>query len=209
MPRLARLIPLGAVAVAVLALAACGGGSSGSTQSSSSGATQGNQPASAPICAPAWKPGWQELADRIHAPVYCPSWMPDPLTGEIGGRWNAMNSVLKDRSYLMGFLWYEVNVAEVHVNFRAYPGKTSIPTCNGTPCFSDPGVKKQIAGLDIQVYNVNRGADTWHVLYAWKTDGSLYTVSQHVVTAFGLSYGQVTANLDRLVRGLVRIDPQS
>ena len=204
MPRAARLLPL---ALVVLATAACGGGSS-STQDSSSGATQGNQPASAPICPPRAKPGWQRLANRIQAPVYCPSWMPDPLTPEIGGRWNAMKSVLKDRSYLMGFLWYETNVAEVHVNFRGYPGKTSIPTCNGRPCFNDPGVKKQIAGLDIQVYNVNRGADTWHILYAWKTDGMLYTVSQHVVPAFGLSYGQVAANLDRMVRGLVRIDPQ-
>jgi hypothetical protein len=203
MPLAARLLSL---ALIVLAIAACAGSSS--TQDSSSGATQGNQPASAPICPPKSKPGWQDLANRIQAPVYCPSWMPDPLTGEIGGRWNAMNSVLKDRSFLMGFLWYETNVAEVHVNFRAYPGKTSIPTCNGRPCFNDPGVKKQIAGLDIQVYNVNRGADTWHILYAWKTDGSLYTVSQHVVPAFGLSYGQVAANLDRIVRGLVRIDPQ-
>jgi hypothetical protein len=205
MPRAARLFPL---ALVVLANAACGGGGS-STQGSASGATQGNQPASAAICPPGSKAGWQRLADRIQAPVYCPSWMPHPLTGEIGGRWNAMNSVLKDRSYLMGFLWYEVNVAEVHVNFRAYPGRTSIPPCNGRPCFNDPGVKKQIAGLDIQVYNVNRGADTWHILYAWKTDGSLYTVSQHVVPGFGLSYGQVAGNLDRLVRGLVRIDPQS
>jgi hypothetical protein len=39
-------------------------------------------------------------------------------------------------------------------------------------------------------------------------DGSLYTVSQHVVPALGLPYGQVAANLDRLVRGLVRIEPQ-
>jgi hypothetical protein len=191
----------------VLVLAACGGGN-GSDESAGPTATGGNQPASAPVCPPKWRPGWQKLADRIGAPVYCPSWMPDPLTGELGGEWQAMNSVLKDRSYLMGFLWYEANVAEVHVNFRGYPGKTSIPTCNGKPCFNDPGVKKTIAGLDIQVYNVNRGADTWHVLYAWKADGSLYSVSQHVVPGLGLPYGKVTSNLDRLVRGLVRIDPQ-
>jgi hypothetical protein len=202
MPRLTRWLPL----LLVLVVAACGGGHD-ARQGSSQISTDGNQTASAPVCPAAWKPGWQKLANRIDAPVYCPSWLPDPLTGEIGGPWQAMYSVLKDRSYLMGFLWYETNVAETHVNLRGYPGRTAIPTCNGKPCFNDPGVKKTLAGLDIQVYNVNRGADTWHVLYAWHTDGSLYAVSQHVVPDFGISYEKVTANLDRIVRGLVRIDP--
>jgi hypothetical protein len=187
--------------------AGCGGGND-AAESSGTTATVGNEPASAPVCPPAWRPGWQRLADRINAPVYCPSWLPEPLTGEIGGQWEAMHSVLDDRSYLIGFLWYEANVAEMHVNFRGYPGETAIPNCNDRPCFSDPGEKMTIAGLDIQVYNVNRGADTWHVLYAWETDGSLYTVSQHVVPGLGLPYGTVTASLDRIVRGLVRIDPQ-
>jgi hypothetical protein len=191
----------------VLVAAACGGGG-GSMQSPVPTGTSGNDVASAPVCPPQWRPGWQRLADRIQVPVYCPSWMPEPLTGEIDGPWQAMKSVLADRSYLMGFLWYEANAAEVHVNFRGYPGRVSIPGCNGRPCFNDPGVKKRIAGLDIQVYNVNRGADTWHILYAWKSNGSLYTVSQHVVPGLGLPYGQVAANLDRIVRGLVRIDPQ-
>jgi hypothetical protein len=188
------------------AAASCSGGST--QQADRSAGTEGNEPISAPVCPPEWRPGWQRLADRIQAPVYCPSWLPQPLTGELDGRWHAMDSVLKDRSYLMGFLWYEPNIAETHVNFRAYPGRTSVPTCNGKPCFSDPGETREIAGLDIQVYNVNRGADTWHVLYAWKEGGSLYAVSQHVVPALGLSYGLVTDNLDRIVRGLVRIDPQ-
>jgi hypothetical protein len=203
MPRATRWLPF---LLIMLVAAGCGGG--GSKQAQVATATSGNETASAPICPPKWRPGWQRLADRIQAPVYCPSWMPAPLTGEFDGPWQAMDSVLKDRSYLMGFLWYEANVAEVHVNFRGYPGKTSIPTCNGRPCFNDPGAEKRIAGLDIQVYNVNRGADTWHILYAWKTNGSLYAVSQHVVPGLGLPYGQVTANLDRIVRGLVRIDPQ-
>jgi hypothetical protein len=198
------LAPL--VVVAALAASACGGEETSGAQPL--GATQGNEPVSAPACPPEWRPGWQRLADRIQTAVYCPSWLPQPLTGELKGRWHAMDSVLKDRSYLMGFLWYEPNAAEVHVNFRAYPGDTSIPTCDGKPCFSDPGVQKELAGLDIQVYNVNRGADTWHVLYAWESGGTLYSVSQHVVPHLGLSYGLVTGNLDRIVRGLVRIEPQ-
>jgi hypothetical protein len=204
MLRATRWLPIFLI---VLVAAGCGGGN-GSEPRRVPTTTSGNEPASAPICPPKWRPGWQRLADRIQAPVYCPSWMPEPLTGEVEGPWQAMNSVLKDRSYLMGFLSYETNVAEVHVNFRGYPGRTSIPTCNGRPCFNDPGAKKRFAGLDIQVYNVNRGADTWHILYAWKTNGSLYTISQHVVPSLGLPYGQVEANLDRIAQGLVRIDPQ-
>jgi hypothetical protein len=190
---------------ATLAAAACGGGSTTPSAPSTMG---GNVAASAPVCPPAWRAGWQRLADKIQAPVYCPSWMPEPLTAQIGGPWHAMRSVRNDRSYLMGFLWYEPNAAEVHVNLRGYPGRTAVPTCNRKPCFNDPGPKKQIGGFDVQVYTVNRGADTWHVLYAWKAGGSLYTVSQHVVPELGLSYGRVTANLDRIMRGLVEIKPQ-
>lgn len=197
------LLPL----VAFIALAGCGGGHD-SGDSKAPVATDGNQPASAPVCPPAWRPGWQALADRIDAPVYCPSWMPDPLTAQIGGPWEAMNSVLKDRSYLIGFLWYEANVAEVHVNFRAYPGRTTIPSCNGKPCFNDSLGTKRVGDFEVETFTVNRGADTWHVLYAWRDAGSLYTVSQHVVPALGLSYGKVVANLDRIMRGLVRISPQ-
>ena len=58
-----------------------------------------------------------------------------------------------------------------------------------------------------RVYTVNRGADTWHVLYAWKDDGSLYSVSQHVVPELGLSYTQVVKSLDRIMAGLVKIEP--
>jgi hypothetical protein len=200
-----RLLLLAFVALA--AGAACGGGS-GSQATKPTAQTQGNQPASAPVCPPAWRAGWQHLADRIHAPVYCPSWLPDPLTGEIGGPWQGIDSVLKDGSYLMGFLWYEPNAAEVHVNLRGYPGTTSIPPCNGKPCFNDSAGMRDIAGLEVETFTVNRGADTWHVLYAWRDHGSLYTVSQHVVPDLGVPYGKVVANLDRMVRGLVRITPQ-
>ena len=190
--------------VIMLAASACGGGSTAKAPTT----TSGNVAASAPICPPASRPGWQRLANRIHAPVYCPSWMPSPLTGQIGGPWNTMRSIRKDGSYLMGFLWYEPNAAETHVNFRAYPDRTTVPGCNGKPCFNDPIARKTIGPFEIQPYTVNRGADTWHVLYAWRANGSLYTVSQHVVPDLGITYARVTANLDRIVRGLVRIDPQ-
>ena len=46
------------------------------------------------------------------------------------------------------------------------------------------------------------------MLYAWKDDGSLYTVSQHVVPELGLSYSKVVESLDRIMGGLVKVEPQ-
>jgi hypothetical protein len=52
---------------------------------------------------------------------------------------------------------------------------------------------------------VNQDADQWHVLYAWRHDGSLYTLSEHV--AKPLTFRQVVRNLDRMLRGLVVVKP--
>ena len=46
----------------------------------------------------------------------------------------------------------------------------------------------------VTVYTANQGADTWHVLYAWHHDGSLYTISQHVAPPF--TYRQVVQSLE-------------
>jgi hypothetical protein len=164
--------------------------------------------AASPSCPAAWTKGWQRLADKIDAAVYCPSWLPDPLTGKIGGQWEGLHSVNRDGSYLIGFIWFQRGAAEVHVNLRGYPGQTKVPSCNGKPCFSGLTGSKKVAGTDVDVYTVNRGADTWHVLYAWKAGGSLYSVSQHVVPELGLSYSQVVQNLDRMMSGLVKIEPR-
>lgn len=159
-------------------------------------------------CPPALARGWQKLADQIDAAVYCPSWLPDPLVGKIGSQWEAIHSVTSDGSYLVGFLWFERGANEVHVNLRGYPGETQVPDCNGQPCFSGERESREVAGKTVDVYTVNRGADTWHVLYAWKDGGSLYSVSQHVVPELGLSYSQVVKYLDRIMAGLVKIEPQ-
>src|SRR5438128_12692550 len=81
-------------------------------------------------CPAAWRGGWQALANRIQAPVYCPTWMPDPLDARIGGRYGNGESVSRDRSYLISFIWREPGSGEVHVNLRGYPGRTRIPTCS-------------------------------------------------------------------------------
>src|SRR5207248_3765005 len=81
-------------------------------------------------CPAAWKGGWQALANRIEAPVYCPTWMPNPLDAKFRGDYIDINSVHKDRSYLVSFLEHgDEGSGDVHVNFRGYPGRSAIPRC--------------------------------------------------------------------------------
>jgi len=174
-------------------------------------------------CPAGWLLGWQRLANRIQAAVYCPAWIPDPLTGQIigrvsyGGAGGYVLSVDKDRSYLASFAWQEIPTGEVHVNLRGYPGKTAVPTCvsedfnagklvrKPVPCFSEPRGTVRERGITATVYTVNQDADLWHILYAWRYRGSLYTISEHV--AKPLNYSQVTANLHRMLRNLVLVKP--
>lgn len=203
-----------ALVLAGLALAgtsACGGSEEGPPKAEAT-------PAAKAECPSEWKADWQALANRIKAPVYCPTWMPDPLDGDIDGMWNNIRSVDRDGSYLLGWTWYEVQSGELHVNFRGQPGNVKIPTCQEVeteagvtrrrkvPCFADMDGTKKLGGREVEVYTRNRGADVWHVLYAWEEDGSLYAVSQHV--AEPLTYAQVVESLDRITRGLVRVEPR-
>ena len=199
---------LGALIV-ILVAAGCGGDEDESTPRAA---------AAAPVCPAQWKPGWQRLANRIQAPVFCPSWMPNPLTGEIDGPWESGYSVKRDRSYLVSFLWHEAR-NDVHVNFRGYPGSTKIPICEDTqtaggvthrrkiPCFSDRQRTRRIGRFDVTLYTVNQGVDQWHLLYTWKTAGSLYTLSEHVAPPFSLR--RVHQNLERMLRGLTRVEPNN
>jgi hypothetical protein len=176
-------------------------------------------PKPAQRCPAAWLAGWQHLADRINAPVYCPAWMPNPLDAHIGGDWQDIYSVDKDRSYLISFLYHgEPPSGDVHVNFRGYPGRTTIPRCKTiiplqgkskrgtTPCFADAAGTRTTPGIKATVYTVNQDADQWHVLLAWHHNGSLYTVSEHVIPPY--TYKQVRRNLDHLLKSLVLVQPK-
>jgi hypothetical protein len=165
-------------------------------------------------CPKAWAAGWQALANKIKAPVYCPTWMPNPLDARIGGQYIDIDSVGKDRSYLISFLEHgDLGSGDVHVNFRGYPGRTAIPKCpapvgKGTVnCFSEPVGKLAANGIHATVYQVNQGADQWHILLAWHYNRSLYTVSEHVIAPYRFTT-QVRRNLDRLVRALVLVKPE-
>jgi hypothetical protein len=200
------LLPL-LIAALVLSVSACGGSAAK------------DEPAAAATtlaCPKAWQAGWQKLANRIHTPAYCPSWLPDPLTGQIGGRWNNIDSVSRDRSYLMGFVWQELG-QEIHINLRGYPGVTKVPTCRSielvggkkhvtsVPCFADSRGQKTIAGYRLTMYTVNQDADQWHVLYAWHHGGSLYTLSQHVAPP--LTFPMVVRDLNKMMGALVLVKP--
>lgn len=195
--------------VLALALAASACGEIDSGRSGEQSARQ-----AAKTCPKEWRAGWQALADRVGTPVYCPTWITPPLTGEIRGPWNNIYSVdRRNRSYLVGFTWYEVGSGEVHVNFRGSPGSTKIPRCPGDPpggtipCFADRSGHKRVAGRDVSVFNANQGADKWHVLYAWERGGTLYTLSEHVAKPH--TYRQVVGFLDRMMRGLVLVEPHA
>src|SRR5207302_8382386 len=145
-------------------------------------------PAQAPKPACAYPAGWQKLANRIKAPVYCPGWLPDPLQGRIGGRWNNIDSVSADRSYLESFVWQETGGGaaggELHVNLRGYPGVTAVPRCRNAdtdqaiPCFADARGTKRIGSIVATLYTVNQDADQWHAAYGWRHHGSFYTLSE-------------------------------
>ena len=165
-------------------------------------------------CPKAWAAGWQALANKIKAPVYCPTWMPNPLDAHIGGQYQDIYSVGKDRSFLVSFLEHgDLGSGDVHVNFRGYPGNTVIPKCPAPvgkgkiPCFSDPAAHMTSNGIRATVYQVNQGADQWHILLAWHYDKSLYSVSEHVIAPYRFS-SQVKRNLQKLLNSLVLVRPQ-
>jgi hypothetical protein len=202
------LILLATAAALVVALTGCGGGDGEDAEAAKPAAAR---------CPVAWKPGWQRLANRVGTPVYCPSWMPSPLDGNLDGEWENGVSVGGDGSYLASFLWHE-HGNDVHVNFRGYPGSTRIPRCEDVrtvagktrrvsiPCFSDRQGIRRVGRIAATVYRVNRDADQWHVLYAWRRAGSLYTLSEHVAPPYG--YAKTIKNLERMLRGLVLVAPR-
>ena len=167
-------------------------------------------PAKPASCPAEWRAGWEKLAKRAGATVFCPSWMPNPLDGQIGGGWTDIDDVDPDGSYLVSFIWQESHSGEVHVNFRRYPG-TAMPRCRASdsrqmiPCFADPAGRLRVGPIDATLYTVGRDADQWHLTYLWRYGGATYAVGEHVAPP--LTYAKVKGNVERLLRGLVRVQP--
>jgi hypothetical protein len=171
-----------------------------------------------PHCPSGLAGGYRGLADRVGAPVYCPAWLPSPLVGKIsqsgiGSSGDAIPVVSRNHSYMISWNWAESDTGEVHVILRGYPGRTTIPTCELTtsagtqkvPCFADANGRVRVGPIDATLYTVNQGADQWHLLYAWRHGGGLYTASQHV--AAPLTYERVKADLRRILAHLVLVSP--
>jgi hypothetical protein len=170
--------------------------------------------ASKPACPD--RAAWQKLANRIGAPVYCPAWLPDPLTGKLGAPDNNIASVSKDRSYLESWVWQETGGGaaggELHVNVRAYPGVSKIPTCRtggadsrNVPCFAGTSGSVSANGISSPVYTVNQDADAWHYALVWRRFGNLYTLSEHVAPP--LTGQRVRSYLKHELASLVLIKP--
>ena len=204
-----RIGVVAASAAAALLLAGCSGGDDVEPKA---------RAAAKPACID--RAGWQRLANRVRVPVYCPGWMPNPLNAKLSGEWfNGTSVDRRTRAFLVSFLWHESQSGDVHVNLRGYPGRTRIPTCLDTrivggsrravrvelPCFADARGHRRANGIAATVYTVNQDADQWHVLYAWRRDGTLYALSEHVTPP--LTYAKVVRNLDRMLRSLVLIKP--
>jgi hypothetical protein len=138
--------------------------------------------------------------------------MPAPLDARIGGAYTDVESVGRDRSYLVSFIFKE-ETQEVHVNFRGYPGRMRIPMCSDldtgkhVPCFSDAKGTLRSGDITARAYTANQGADQWHVLYAWRRNGSLYAISEHVAPPY--DYAHVVRNLKRMLASLVLLEPKS
>jgi hypothetical protein len=165
-------------------------------------------------CPQQWAEGWQVLANKVQTPVYCPTWMPNPLDAKIGGQYQDIYSIGKDRSYLVSFLEHgDLGSGDVHVNFRGYPGRLAVPKCPApvgrgtTPCFSNAVAHLSANGIRATVYQVNQGADQWHILLAWHYRGTLYAVSEHVIPPYRFST-QVRHNLSLLLKSLVLVAPK-
>jgi hypothetical protein len=159
---------------------------------------------------------WRKLATRVKVPVYCPGWLPDPLTGRLGAEDNNIHSVAADRSYLESWVWQETGGGaaggELHVNLRAYPGVTKIPTCRtggsdsrNVPCFASPVGSISANGITSPVYTVNQDADSWHYALLWRRAGTLYMLSEHVAPP--LTGQRVKQYLKRELASLVLIEP--
>jgi hypothetical protein len=142
--------------------------------------------------------------------------MPAPLTASLDKHSPYANGTeLKGRSYLVSFLWHESDGSgEAHVNLRAYPGRTAIPRCLRpvgqkrvpSPCFSDSHGASRVGRYTATLYTSNLDADQWHVLYAWRTRGTLYTASMHVAPPY--PYTRSLAALRHVVASLVPIAPR-
>ena len=92
---------------------------------------------------------------------------------------------------------------------------TKIPNCRNielvggkkhvtsVPCFADSRGEKTVGGFRVTTYTVNQDADQWHLLYAWRHHGTLYTLSEHIAPPYTLP--RIVQNMNRMMGSLVLV----
>jgi hypothetical protein len=199
----------GALAVAALAAGCAGAGDAGA------GGETG-KPAAEKQCPKAWAADWARWADRVGMTVYCPTWLPSPITGEIGGQWNT--AAESGRFWQLGYVWRDVGFADlVHVVFDGYPPDAWPRKCRDTrrvdgkvttvpvPCFSGPLGRERVNGLDVRWFRRGRGSHGGHVVALFAHEGNTYAVSMHGLP--GTPIERTRANVRRIVANLVPVRP--
>ena len=198
-----RLRSLNCLVALVALLAACGCGGGSDAAGSSAAPSAGQAPAGCPT---AWVAGWQRFTDRVRSIVYCPSYVPPPITAEIGGQWNTAKA--PGRSWQLGFAWLEHDQLE-HLVFEGYPASRWPPICPGKPrrpCFAHVVGKQTINGFQVTWYDHNQASHWHHLAAAFAANGRQYVVSMHVIDPYGTEQ-KVRDALTRTIQGLVPLTP--
>jgi hypothetical protein len=185
--------------VMLLAVAGCAdNGSSAATGTRSEGR------ASKPACPDAWKADWQAWADRVGETVFCPSFVPSPITAQIGGQWNTARE--PGKAWQLGYAWLEHDDL-VHVVFEGYPERVWPPRCEGVPCFDGKVGTENIAGHEVTWYDHNEASHSGHVAAAFHDGGVVYVVSMHVSRPYD-GVEKTTGLVRQMVAGLAPLQPQ-
>ena len=140
---------------------------------------------------------------RSTPPVYCPSWLPDPLTGQIGGTWNNIDSVvegpqLPDRLRLAG-----AAARRSTSTCAAIPVVTKIPTCRydrarrrqearHEACRASPtrAARRRSAASRRRCTRSTRTPTSGTSSTPGTTTATLYTLSEHVAPPLHLPEGR-------------------
>jgi hypothetical protein len=135
--------------------------------------------------------------------IYCPTFLPTPITGEIGGQWNTAQQ--PGRAWQLGYAWLEHDEL-VHVVFEGYPGRAWPVDCEGVPCFAHIVGRQRIGPFQVTWYDHNQASHTGHIAAVFRANGNVYVVSMHIA-APAAPESKTKALVARMVAGLVPITP--
>jgi len=192
-----------AAIVVALAAPACSGGDDASTTAPSSEPPASTAPATPAECPSAIASGWQRWANRVDETVYCPTFMPSPVTAEIGGQWNT--AIAPGRSWQLGFTWLEHDDL-VHIVFEAVPRTRWPISCEGVPCFDDRTGTERIGDHEVTWYDRNEASHSGHIAAVFRSGGMVQIVSMHVYQPHA-DPNDVEQLVREMVAGLVPVTP--